>query len=282
MAVDKLVDSTQLDSDLTSVANAIRAKSGGSSQLAFPAGFVSEIGNISGGGINGTNISSGTFYVGGYTGGTANVVSGDININFPGVTLKIDHLFDEATKASGVTSAKLTINCNWISSASALCFRSKAITEIEVHFTDPTWGLPPGTQFCQATSASNTTSCAVKKIIGQPISMSSNTSGSYSMFKYNSVIEDVTFLENSAGQAVDFPHCSSFTNTTLVSLANCLKSGSYTLTLHATPKARLSSIMGTISQKTKSGVTYDFFTVDENGTVSLQSFITSTKGWTLA
>ena len=28
MSVDKLVDSTQLDSDLTSVANAIRAKSG--------------------------------------------------------------------------------------------------------------------------------------------------------------------------------------------------------------------------------------------------------------
>lgn len=47
MAVDKLVDSTQLNTDLTSVANAIRAKSGGSSQLAFPNGFVSEIGNIS-------------------------------------------------------------------------------------------------------------------------------------------------------------------------------------------------------------------------------------------
>lgn len=50
MAVDKLVDSTQLDADLTSVANAIRAKSGGSGQLAFPAGFVSEIGNIPSGG----------------------------------------------------------------------------------------------------------------------------------------------------------------------------------------------------------------------------------------
>lgn len=48
MAIE-YVDSTQLDSDLTSVANAIRAKSGGSGQLAFPAGFVSEIGNISGG-----------------------------------------------------------------------------------------------------------------------------------------------------------------------------------------------------------------------------------------
>lgn len=50
MALDKLVDSTQLDSDLTSVANAIRAKSGGSSQLAFPAGFVSEIQAIPSGG----------------------------------------------------------------------------------------------------------------------------------------------------------------------------------------------------------------------------------------
>ncbi len=50
MSLDKLVDSTQLDSDLTSVANAIRAKSGGSGQLAFPAGFVSEIGNIPSGG----------------------------------------------------------------------------------------------------------------------------------------------------------------------------------------------------------------------------------------
>lgn len=36
--------------DLTSVANAIRAKSGGSSQLAFPAGFVSEIQAIPSGG----------------------------------------------------------------------------------------------------------------------------------------------------------------------------------------------------------------------------------------
>lgn len=56
MAVDKLVDSSQLDSDLTSVANAIRAKSGGSSPLAFPAGFVSDIGNISGGGDPNENL----------------------------------------------------------------------------------------------------------------------------------------------------------------------------------------------------------------------------------
>ena len=50
MAYDKLVDSTQLNADLTSVANAIRTKGGTSAQLAFPAGFVTAIGNISGGG----------------------------------------------------------------------------------------------------------------------------------------------------------------------------------------------------------------------------------------
>lgn len=43
MAVDKLVDSTQLDADLTSVANAIRSKGGTSGTLAFPNGFISAV-----------------------------------------------------------------------------------------------------------------------------------------------------------------------------------------------------------------------------------------------
>jgi hypothetical protein len=50
MAVDKLVDSTQLDSDLTSVADAIRTKGGTNGSLAFPAGFVSAIEDIETGG----------------------------------------------------------------------------------------------------------------------------------------------------------------------------------------------------------------------------------------
>lgn len=50
MAVDKLVDSTQLDADLTSVANAIRTKGGTSASLAFPSEFVSAIQSIPSGG----------------------------------------------------------------------------------------------------------------------------------------------------------------------------------------------------------------------------------------
>lgn len=52
MAVDKLVDSTQLDADLTSVANAIRTKGGTSAQMAFPAGFVSAVEDIGADGIS--------------------------------------------------------------------------------------------------------------------------------------------------------------------------------------------------------------------------------------
>lgn len=43
MALDKLVDSAALDANLTSVANAIRAKSGTSDPMAFPAGFVAAV-----------------------------------------------------------------------------------------------------------------------------------------------------------------------------------------------------------------------------------------------
>ena len=50
MAVDKLVDSAQLDANLTSVANAIRSKAGISGALSFPSGMVSAINGISTGG----------------------------------------------------------------------------------------------------------------------------------------------------------------------------------------------------------------------------------------
>ncbi|MBR4579403.1 MAG: hypothetical protein IKO22_07345 [Oscillospiraceae bacterium] len=50
MAIDKAVDSAQLDAELASVANAIRTKGGTSAQLAFPADYITAIAAISGGG----------------------------------------------------------------------------------------------------------------------------------------------------------------------------------------------------------------------------------------
>lgn len=71
MALDKLVDSSQLDSDLTSVANAIRAKGGTSAQLAFPQGFVDAVDAIETGG-------GGEWTTNGIAGGTE--PSGEIEI----------------------------------------------------------------------------------------------------------------------------------------------------------------------------------------------------------
>ena len=62
MAIDKAVDSAQLDAGLTSVADAIRTKGGSSASLAFPAGFISAIQAISAGSGGGANcIVHGTY-----------------------------------------------------------------------------------------------------------------------------------------------------------------------------------------------------------------------------
>lgn len=50
MALDKAIDSAQLDADLTAVADAIRAKGGTSDALAFPSGFVEAVEAIQAGG----------------------------------------------------------------------------------------------------------------------------------------------------------------------------------------------------------------------------------------
>ena len=43
MALDKLVDSAQLDADVTTVANAIRTRGGTSDTLSFPSGMASAV-----------------------------------------------------------------------------------------------------------------------------------------------------------------------------------------------------------------------------------------------
>ena len=53
MAYDKLINSIELDNNLTSLANAIRTKSSTTAQMAFPNGFVNAIEQIKDGGEDG-------------------------------------------------------------------------------------------------------------------------------------------------------------------------------------------------------------------------------------
>lgn len=61
MALDKVVDSAVLDAGMTSVANAIRAKTGNADMLVWPDGFMAAIEAISGGGGTGLAYDMGEF-----------------------------------------------------------------------------------------------------------------------------------------------------------------------------------------------------------------------------
>ena len=61
MALDKVVDSAVLDAGMTSVANAIRAKTGNADMLVWPDGFKAAIEAISGGGGTGLAYDMGEF-----------------------------------------------------------------------------------------------------------------------------------------------------------------------------------------------------------------------------
>ena len=99
MSLDKLVDSSQLDADLASIANAIRTKGGTSAQLAFPAEFISAIEAISGGG-GGLNYETGVFTL-----DSDQTISGGVPIAIPhglGVAPAVAIVFPENTpEASG-------------------------------------------------------------------------------------------------------------------------------------------------------------------------------------
>jgi hypothetical protein len=115
MSVDKLVDSTQLDTDLTSVADAIRAKTGGTADLAFPADFVSEIGSISGGGEGWTwdTLASKQTPAGAVSFKTATAIDaqafynrkGITSVDITGITIVDNYAFAEDGNITDVTGA---------------------------------------------------------------------------------------------------------------------------------------------------------------------------------
>ena len=53
MAFDKVIDSAKLDADITTIADAIRAKAGTSGKMAFPNGMADAVRSIPSGGVTG-------------------------------------------------------------------------------------------------------------------------------------------------------------------------------------------------------------------------------------
>jgi len=157
MAVDKLVDSTQLDAGLTSVANAIRTKGGTSADLAFPAGFVSAVNAIPTGGSptgtkqisiteNGTttydvtNYASAEITVNVSSGGETSVEDGILSGSLSGVYTNnnVDTLRDQALanckSVTGIVMLNVTnagsnafYNCDHVTNISLPSLRSTGV-----------------------------------------------------------------------------------------------------------------------------------------------------------
>lgn len=105
----------------------------------------------------------------------------------------------------------------------------------------------------------------------------SNTTNVNQIFNGANKLREVRFKANTL--KISMAHINTsplLSDASLISVANGLN-GSVTgqsITLHGTPKARCSAIMGVNSSGT--------FVASDSGTLSLADFITTAKGWTLA
>jgi len=266
MAVDKLVDSTQLNADLTTVANAIRTKGGTGASLSFPSGMAQAIASIPSGGI--------PDFIGSLT------LNPNKKASLPS-TMEID-----CTNIISLRSFESSIGHTMpygASSCNELVLRNLQ-NGIDLTYFAENGGIPkitfdggvkPSTmRYFSSDTTGHTTEC---QVLGE-IDLSGLTASLISTLV--KTIE-IHFKPNSLSLAVNEASKSTWTNQVAISLANALKeSVSNTITLKSSARPMFDLILGTVSLDETQ--TYHIFTADVNGTTTLTEFITQTKGWTLA
>lgn len=117
MAYDKVIDSAQLDADLTSVADAIRAKGGTSESMEFPDGFVTAVEGIQAGGDTSTEDGLVTGDTKSYVNDRVTTVGSTMfyynstltSIELPNVTTINHSAFRDATKAEKIYIPKVAV-----------------------------------------------------------------------------------------------------------------------------------------------------------------------------
>lgn len=305
MAVDKLVDSTQLDADLTSVANAIRTKGGTSAQMAFPNGFVSAVNAIPTG-ITPTGTKSISITQNGTTTeDVTNYANAEITVDVHGgVVLEImsngTSAF-EAMEFPDVESVSIE-HYNWNRRMShGILGAFKIAKKISVSYSGGHYPTDGADAFRDYSNSGTNNALKEIEILCDLSHITGAARFVYSNLTYSDVaitgtpldfsgltvwnetirmigLKEVRFAPSSlkmASISIDNACTAAFSNDTWVSFANALYSATAgTFGVGATAQATIASIMGTVSD----GV----FTKDASGNVSLSDFITTTKGWTLA
>lgn len=292
MAVDKLVDSTQLDADLTTVANAIRTKGGTSAPLSFPQGMADAIDAIPTGGgevWRSQSLSSRWAWA---------VFPDNYELDFdcssfdPQLNggqyyqIPLDKAFYNARNLKKITlrnviktgefNIKPTYMASFAEKDSYYGYPNNNLEE--VHIPDCTV-TPENTSY----AFSNRLNLKIVDILFDMSKIYSYGSGynQRNMFSGCTALEEVRFVPNSllwmntSYQLFDVSQ--NLSDDSLVSIANALAVGSAAanLKLLSTPYARCSTLMGDVDGD-------NLFVKNEvSGTVNLADFISNTKGWTL-
>lgn len=264
MAIDKSVDSTKLDACLNAEADAIRAKTGDSADIAFDyandKGFADAIAAIP----SGSSILEIT------TPQIINLAKAVFPENFTELNLNVTAIFaNSLANMLGYSQfAKINLNMagTYNGSVSGV-FRESANLE-EVHITNA--------QFTYGADYIFYNCSKLRTVTGLNCTSSGNAAWS-NAFTSCSALENIEFIQNSIYNSIRLSYSPLLTIASLVSIANGLhtySSGTWTLQLASQSKTKLSTILGTVND----GV----FAESAGGTVTLQNFVTNTKGWTIA
>lgn len=265
--------------DLSSIADAIRAKSGGSEQLEFPSEFVSEIGSISGGvtveplsvAENGTYTApEGTAYspvVVAVTDSSAYMQQ----MTFLQNTLPKVAKIDGRSGASVMTREQNTLEELFVYNANNVSLQCTPCANLVKITADGTI-LQKLNQMCAYNSK-------LVEIDGLLDFSGMSANNWFNTFANCYALEEIRIKQNTINQTVsnnNFQGCTSLSDDSVVSIANGLdgESSGKSISLPSAIKTRCGQIVGTVTD----GV----FTQNAQGSVTLTDFITNTKGWTLA
>ena len=302
MAVDKLVDSTQLDADLTSVANAIRTKGGTSAQMAFPTGFVSAVNAIPQGDENLAKLAGPSGYL------SYRWAYGIFEENEEFSVDVSNYVFRSSAGANPPPMTDAFVSARCLKSIEILNYRNLfgpqsnypafnefayktssygAFTDnlesVSIKIKDENGALPYITPSSCVDTFSGRRKLKVVDVVWDMSHIAAYSAGYNfrNMFANCEALEEIRFAPNSllwmSTSYQIFNVSQVLSDASLVSIANALAVGSTApnIKLLSTPYARCSTLMGT--------VTDGLFTQDDvSGTVSLADFIANTKGWTLS
>lgn len=268
-----LVDKTLLDNGLKEVANAIRQSGGTTAKLSFPTGMAAAVKGVKAAPWWVNKMANAPYLFYGVT------LPERCEFDFSFLPVSEDAQVDMSRLFRGIKSTKeITVI---FPSSKKICIGyifygattiEKIVFKGEFDFTqNPSGGILGGLaafSLCpNLKTIESTATFGGKEFLRKEAT-------AYNPFYNCMKLVDVRFTPNSAQQDWVFKWSPALSGETLVSAANALTVGSYTLTLHATAAARCAEIVGTVSD----GV----FTADSGGTTTLTEFITTTKGWSLA